>query len=184
MRSTPASRLLQPSFLTFFGRRARSALFIRRRIVSLARMNSPLSRRDFFLRSAGLLACTQLGWAASAPAAEPIIDIHQHTNYGGRRDALWKQIGLARTHEQFGEQKFGVECDSAAMQKLYKLAEAYHVPILMHWQAGSYNYGLERFHVMLAKYPKVNFIGHAQTWWANIDQANVDNPKALYPKGK
>jgi predicted TIM-barrel fold metal-dependent hydrolase len=83
-----------------------------------------------------------------------------------------------------GEQKFGVECDSAASQKLYKLAEAYRVPILMHWQAGSYNYGFERFHTMLEKYPKVNFIGHAQTWWANIDRANVDNPKALYPKGK
>ena len=36
------------------------------------------------------------------------------------------------------------------------LAEAYRVPILMHWQAGSYNYGFDRFHRMLEKYPKVN----------------------------
>jgi predicted TIM-barrel fold metal-dependent hydrolase len=54
----------------------------------------------------------------------------------------------------------------------------------MHWQVGSYNHGFDRFHTMLAKYPKVNFIGHAQTWWANIDQAYVNDPKNLYPKGK
>jgi predicted TIM-barrel fold metal-dependent hydrolase len=83
-----------------------------------------------------------------------------------------------------GEQKFGVQCDSPEMQKLYELAAAYNVPILMHWQVGSYNHGFDRFHRMLAKYPKVNFIGHAQTWWANIDQANVNDAKSLYPKGK
>lgn len=225
-----------------------------------------LSRRDFLVSSAAALALAPLARAAINPA-EPIIDIHQHTNYGGRRDAAWKQIFPARSHEELrahqramgvtktillpagrevlqesthqgrsnglegtvsgnddvvalarqfpdefvfganevsdladapsvvekylklgavviGEQKFGVECDSAAMQKLYALAEAYRVPILMHWQAGSYNYGFDRFHVMLKKYPRVNFIGHAQTWWANIDRANRDDPKALYPKGK
>ena len=232
---------------------------------------SPLSRRNFLVSAATAVLATRLATRAPAAdaAAEPIIDIHQHTNYGGKREAsaIWKQITAARTdteliahqralgatktillpsgrpvfrastHEGRGnglestctsnedclkiarelpqefafaanevpdlddgpqviekylklgacciaEQKFGVECDSAEMQKLYKLAEAYRVPILMHWQAGSYNYGFDRFHTMLKKYPKVNFIGHAQTWWANIDKANVDNPKALYPKGK
>jgi predicted TIM-barrel fold metal-dependent hydrolase len=225
----------------------------------------PLSRREFLLSSAAAIATAPI--AFSAPAAEPIIDIHQHTNYGGRRDAAYKQIMAARSHEALiahqramgitktillpagrpvisaatlngrangldgtvtgnddamslakkypnefafganevsdladapqviekylklgavviGEQKFGVQCDSAEMQKLYKLAEAYSVPILMHWQVGSYNHGFDRFHTMLAKYPKVNFIGHAQTWWANIDKANVNNAKSLYPKGK
>lgn len=231
-------------------------------------MNSPLSltRRDFLVRSAAALAVAPLARAA-VNSAEPIIDIHQHTNYGGRRDSAWRQIFPARSHDELrahqramgvtttillpagreilresthqgrsnglegtvsgnddvvalarqfpgefvfganevsdlaeapsvvekylklgaviiGEQKFGVQCDSAEIQQLYKLAEAYRVPILMHWQAGSYNYGFERFHTMLKKYPKVNFIGHAQTWWANIDQANVDDPKSLYPKGK
>ena len=82
------------------------------------------------------------------------------------------------------EQKFGVECDSAEMQALYRLAADYRVPILMHWQVKMYNYGFERFHKMLEKYPKTNFVGHAQTWWANIDQENKDNPSNLYPKGK
>ena len=225
-----------------------------------------LSRREFLISTAATLALAPLARAAE-PAAEPIIDIHQHTNYGGRRDAAYKQILPARTHADLlahqrgmgvtktillpagrpllrgstlegranglegtvsgnddamalarqypgefvfganevpdlddapqvvekylklgavviGEQKFGVECDSAEMQRLYQLAAAYRVPILMHWQAGAYNAGFDRFHTMLKKYPNVNFIGHAQTWWANIDRANVDNPKSLYPKGK
>jgi predicted TIM-barrel fold metal-dependent hydrolase len=35
---------------------------------------------------------------------------------------------------------------------------------------------------MLEKYPKVNFLGHAQTWWANIDKNNPDQ-SVMYPKG-
>jgi predicted TIM-barrel fold metal-dependent hydrolase len=231
-------------------------------------MKSPhvLTRRDFLVRSAAALATSRLAFGAAA-AAEPIIDIHQHTNYGGRRNAIFEQIAPARSDAELvahqramgvtqtillpagrpvlrssthagasnglngtvsgndavlalarqypgefvfganevsdledapqvvekylklgaciiGEQKFGVECDSAAMQKLFELAGAYYVPILMHWQMGSYNHGFDRFHVMLKKYPKVNFIGHAQTWWANIDREYKDDAKNLYPKGK
>jgi predicted TIM-barrel fold metal-dependent hydrolase len=80
------------------------------------------------------------------------------------------------------EQKFGVECDSPEMEKIYRLAEERHVPVLMHWQFERYNYGFERFHKILARYPKVNFIGHAQTWWANIDRNHSDQ-SVLYPKG-
>ena len=80
------------------------------------------------------------------------------------------------------EQKFGVECDSAEMQKIYAVAQAHAVPVLMHWQFGMYNHGFERFHKMLEKYPKVNFLGHAQTWWGNIDRNHADQ-KVLYPKG-
>ena len=81
------------------------------------------------------------------------------------------------------EQKFGVECDAPEMQRLYRLAADYHVPILMHWQHKMYNYGFERFDKMLEKHPQTIFIGHAQTWWANIDK-NHTNQAMLYPKGK
>ena len=81
-----------------------------------------------------------------------------------------------------GEQKFGVECDSPAMHAVYRLAEERRVPVLMHWQFRRYNFGFERFHRVLAKYPNVNFIGHAQTWWANIDRKHGDQ-SILYPKG-
>jgi predicted TIM-barrel fold metal-dependent hydrolase len=81
-----------------------------------------------------------------------------------------------------GEQKFGVECDSPEMQRIYRLAEAHGVPVLLHWQFKMYNHGFERFHKMLEKYSKVNFIGHAQTWWANVDKAHLDQT-VMYPKG-
>ena len=90
---------------------------------------------------------------------------------------------LKRGAVMIAEQKFGVECDSPAMQKIYLLAQAYHVPVLMHWQFQMYNYGFERFYRMLEKYPRVNFIGHAQTWWANVDLSHRDQ-SVLYPKGK
>lgn len=227
---------------------------------------STLTRREFLVRSAATVATSR--FAVSAPsAAEPIIDIHQHLNYGGTRNKIFEQVGLARnddelvahqlalgvtktillpagravlrpsTHVGFsnglngtvsgnaaalalarqypnefvfganevsdledapqeierylklgacliGEQKFGVDCDSKAMQQLYQLAKAYSVPVLIHWQIASYNHGFDRFHAMLKKYPKVNFIGHAQTWWANIDRDYQDDAKNLYPKGK
>jgi predicted TIM-barrel fold metal-dependent hydrolase len=81
-----------------------------------------------------------------------------------------------------GEQKFGVECDSAEMQRIYDVARANRVPVLMHWQFKRFNYGFERFHTVLEKYPGVTFIGHAQTWWANIDRNHADQ-SVLYPKG-
>ena len=80
------------------------------------------------------------------------------------------------------EQKFGVECDAPAMEKIYQLARAYKVPVLMHWQFEMYNYGFERFDKMLEKYPTVNFLGHAQTWWGNIDRNHADQ-RVMYPKG-
>jgi predicted TIM-barrel fold metal-dependent hydrolase len=89
---------------------------------------------------------------------------------------------LKRGAVLIGEQKFGVECDSPEMQRMYELAQSNGVPVLMHWQFQMYNYGFERFHKMLEKYPKVNFIGHAQTWWANIDRNHTDQT-VLYPKG-
>jgi predicted TIM-barrel fold metal-dependent hydrolase len=80
------------------------------------------------------------------------------------------------------EQKFGVACDAPEMQRIYRLAQVYRVPVLMHWQFQMYNYGFERFHTVLERYPSVSFVGHAQTWWANIDRRH-DDQTVLYPKG-
>ena len=227
----------------------------------LIRLNSEvfmnnLSRRGFLVSSlsAGAAALTSVTSADDAPA-EPIIDIHQHTNYRDRSSAQLiahqRAMGVTQTillpagtsvkrpstgdgihnglggvgaggnetvltmsrqypKEFFfganevtdlsearteiakyldlgaiiiGEQKFGLDCDSEASQALYALAAEYRVPILIHFQHGTYNLGFERFSKMLEKYPKTNFIGHAQTWWANIDKNHTDQ-KVLYPKGK
>ncbi len=195
-------------------------------------LDAPLFSRRTFL---GLIP------AALAQSAEPVIDIHQHTNYAGRTDqqliAHQQVMGIAKTillpagskfglaagcggndtvvalakahPKQFsffanelpdipetkavlekflnagaigiGEQKFHVECDSKAMQLVADIAKDHGVPVLMHFQYNVYNLGFERFYKMLEMYPTVNFIGHAQTWWGNIDKSH--NQSAMYPKG-
>ena len=215
------------------------------------------TRREM-LASAALLLAPRLAASdekqpPSGPA-EPIIDIHQHTNYSGRTDAQLlrhqeamgvtqtillpagtpvnrpsthdgKTNGLAAgcggmdtviniahqlpgSYRYFanevpdlpdapdvlrkylksgalgiGEQKFNVDCDGPEIAMLAEIAGEFGVPILMHFQEGMFNNGFPTFRKTLEKYPKVNFIGHAQTFWAYIDK-NYSNPKDLYPKGK
>ena len=217
-----------------------------------------ISRRDFLATSATGSAIALSGLANGADektAIEPIIDIHQHTNYRERSTeqlvAHQRTMGVTQTivlpagssvkrpstgdgihnglggvgaggnetalamSRQFpkeflpganevtdlpearkeiakyldlgaiiiGEQKFDVECDSEASQILYSLAADYGVPILLHVQHGTYTRGFERLSKLLEKFPRTTFIGHAQTWWANIDKNHLDQ-KVLYPKGK
>jgi len=217
---------------------------------------SHLSRRGFLASSVSACAMAfALRSDAADEPAEPIIDIHQHTNYRQRSNeqllAHQRAMGVTRTillpagsdvrrpstgdgRHNFlggvgaggndtvltaarqtpqaflfganevtdlpesraeiakyldlgaviiGEQKFGVECDSTESQALYRLAAEYRAPVLMHFQHGTYNLGFERLHRMLEKFPQTTFIGHAQTWWANIDRNHTDQ-KVLYPKGK
>jgi predicted TIM-barrel fold metal-dependent hydrolase len=218
----------------------------------------PLPRRRFLASTLSIGAAalsSSVHGADALAAAEPIIDIHQHTNYHDRdnsrllfhqramgvtqtillpagsmvrrpstNDGKYNGLGgakaggndtvveMARKHpgefyfganevtdlpearmeiEKYlklgaviiGEQKFSVECDSRESRLLYDLAAEYRVPILLHFQHGTYNLGFERFDKILEKHPKTNFIGHAQTWWANIDKNHTDQ-KVLYPKGK
>ena len=79
-----------------------------------------------------------------------------------------------------GEQKFPVECDSQAMQLVYSIAREFDVPVLIHFQHERYNMGIARFHAMLERFPSVNFIGHAQTWWGNIDAKH--DQAVMYPE--
>jgi len=191
-----------------------------------------LTRRTFL----GALCTTAL-----ARNPEPVIDIHQHTNYRGRTNAQLiahqRRMGItktvllpagskyglaagaggndtvvAMTHSHpgkfvffanelpdipetrqviekylkigamgIGEQKFHVECDSKYMQLVADIAKEHEVPLLMHFEYDTYNLGFEHFYRMLEKYPTVNFIGHAQTWWGNIDK-NHDQ-SVLIPEG-
>jgi uncharacterized protein len=80
-----------------------------------------------------------------------------------------------------GEQKFGIACDSPESQRLYELAAHHEVPILLHFQEGTYNSGYAKLPEMLKRHPKTIFIGHAQTVWANIDAKHTGTN--LYPKG-
>jgi predicted TIM-barrel fold metal-dependent hydrolase len=80
-----------------------------------------------------------------------------------------------------GEQKFQVDADSRAVVIVAEIAKEFSVPVLLHFQFGRYNTGIDKFHLIPERFPTVNFIGHAQTWWANID-AKADQ-SVLYPKG-
>jgi predicted TIM-barrel fold metal-dependent hydrolase len=211
-----------------------------------------MHRREFLSLTAAALAGTTIAGCAhrtskqrddsgNGSKREPIIDIHQHTDYAGRSDEklIEHQETLGVTHsillpagrwfglearigpppnaqrlakrlphrfsffsnevpyvgdarqqiERFlkagaigiGEQKFEIDCDSRWLQQAAEIAQEYGVPMLMHFQHNKYNTGIERFHKVLEKFPRVNFIGHAQTWWANIDR-NA-RQEVLYPKG-
>lgn len=78
-----------------------------------------------------------------------------------------------------GEQKFSVQADSSHVEGIAELAREFKVPVLLHFQHGMYNHGLDRFHKILEKFPDVNFIGHAQTWWGNIDKNHKQ--EVMYP---
>ena len=94
------------------------------------------------------------------------------------RPVLERYLGLGA--KGIGEQKFPVACDSEAMQLVYSIARDYQVPVLIHFQHEAYNTGIERFQTMLEKFPTVDFIGHAQTWWGNIDAKH--DQSVMYPK--
>lgn len=80
-----------------------------------------------------------------------------------------------------GEQKFAVEADSPHIDGIAALAREFRVPVLLHFEHNNYNLRFERFHKTLERHPNVNFIGHAQTWWGNIDARHVQTE--MYPKG-
>lgn len=79
-----------------------------------------------------------------------------------------------------GEQKFPVEADSKYVDLVATIAREYQVPVILHFEYKNYNLGFENFSKVLARHPKVNFIGHAQTWWGNIDKNH--NQAEMYPK--
>jgi len=81
-----------------------------------------------------------------------------------------------------GEQKFAVDCDSPAIHMVASVAEEFGVPVLLHFQHAAYNMGIERFHKVVEKHSRVSFIGHAQTWWGNIDRHH--DQAVMYPKTK
>ena len=197
--------------------------------------------------SNGRTSISRRAWlgAAAAPllgaGAEPIVDIHQHTNYSGRSDAELvrhqREMGVSRTvllpagskyglaadaggnetvvslaHQYpreyvffanelpdiaetravlekylglgaigIGEQKFPVEVDSKYIDLVAGIAQEHGVPVLLHFEYQHYNLGFERFYRVLERHPGVHFIGHAQTWWGNIDRKH--DQSVMYPKG-
>jgi predicted TIM-barrel fold metal-dependent hydrolase len=87
-----------------------------------------------------------------------------------------------------GELKFHLALDSPEMRRVYEIAADLHVPVMMHIQifphfAGElpYNTGYTEFDKMLRAYPRTNFIGHGDLFWAHIS-ADVPADRG-YPSG-
>lgn len=117
---------------------------------------------------------------AAAHSGEFFFGANEVTDLPEARNVIEKYLHAGAII--IGEQKFKVECDSPQSQILYALAAEHRVPILLHFQYESYNLGFDRFYRMLEKFPKTTFIGHAQTWWANIDRRHADQ-RVMYPTG-
>jgi predicted TIM-barrel fold metal-dependent hydrolase len=98
---------------------------------------------------------------------------------------LLRQAATAGTRG-FGEMKSQVALDSPEMQRVYDLAAEVKLPVLLHLQefsdpasVGTFNTGFERLPALLRKFPRTTFIGHANSFWANI---STDVPKNVaYP---
>ena len=87
-----------------------------------------------------------------------------------------------------GELKFHLALDSPEMRRVYDIAAELQVPVMMHIQvfphfAGElpYNTGYAQFDKMLRAYPRTNFIGHGDLFWAHIS-ADVPTDRG-YPSG-
>ena len=164
------------------------------------RSNHAISRRTF-LAAAG---------AALAHSAEPVIDIHQHTPYSGRTDEELVQhqhtMGITKTVMLPAGREGGLAAGAGGNEVVVAFCRAHpgeyvffanelpDIPetkkvIEKFLKAGAIGIGEQKFHVecdskpmqMLEKFPKVNFIGHAQTWWGNIDKNHQQS--VMYPKG-
>jgi predicted TIM-barrel fold metal-dependent hydrolase len=87
-----------------------------------------------------------------------------------------------------GELKYHLALDSPEMRRIYEVCAEMQVPVMMHIQsfphfAGElpYNTGYPQFDKLLRAYPKTNFIGHGDLFWAHIS-ADVPTDRA-YPSG-
>jgi predicted TIM-barrel fold metal-dependent hydrolase len=88
----------------------------------------------------------------------------------------------------FGEMKSRFKADGPEMLKVYALAGELGVPVTIHFGdvpqfAGdiAYNEGILRFPAVIKANPKTTFIGHADSFWANVSAEIQDT---AYPSGK
>lgn len=104
-----------------------------------------------------------------------------------REDAVvvlekWADMGVFKG---FGEQKQHIRLDDPRLEPVLAVCNTMSWPVTWHFQDGAngYNQGLEHLEVLLKKFPKVKFIGHAQTWWTHISADVPPADETLYPKG-
>ncbi len=85
----------------------------------------------------------------------------------------------------YGEQKQHVRLNDPRLERILHVCNDLAWPVTWHFQDGTkgYNQGLDHLETLLKQFPKVRFIGHAQSWWTHIS-ADVPPPEVtLYPTG-
>lgn len=87
-----------------------------------------------------------------------------------------------------GELKYHIALDSPAMHRVYDICAEMNVPVMMHIQVFPhfegevpYNTGYPQFDRVLRAFPRTNFIGHGDLFWACIS-ADVPTDRG-YPAG-
>jgi predicted TIM-barrel fold metal-dependent hydrolase len=95
---------------------------------------------------------------------------------------------IKRGAVSIGELKFHLALDSPEMRRVYDIAAELQVPVMMHIQTFPhfdgelpYNTGYTQFDKVLRAYPRTNFIGHGDLFWAHIS-ADVPTDRG-YPAG-
>lgn len=99
----------------------------------------------------------------------------------------WK----ARGFKGIGEVCATLRFDDPLMENLFRHAEALELPVTFHIaprQVGHYgildDLGLPGLEGALRKFPKLNFLGHSQPFWAEISGDVTEAIRNTYPKGK
>ena len=86
----------------------------------------------------------------------------------------------------FGEQKQHIPLNDPRLERVLGVCNDMSWPVTWHFQEGEkgYNQGIaDHLEGLLKKFPKVKFIGHAQSWWTNISAEVPPPEETLYPKG-
>ena len=117
----------------------------------------------------------------STASAAPPDRFTRFTSVDARRtDTIEVLRQAARSGTRgFGEMKSQVAVDGPEMRRVYDLAAEVGLPVLLHFQdfsdpssVGTFNFGISRFPALLKQHPRTVFVGHANSFWANIS-ANV-----------
>ncbi|MDA0745744.1 MAG: amidohydrolase family protein [bacterium] len=104
-----------------------------------------------------------------------------------RKDAVQELERRAKLgiFKGYGEQKQHIPLNHPGLERVLAFCNEIGWPVTWHFQEGEkgYNQGIGHLETLLKKFQKIKFIGHAQSWWANIG-ADVPPPEeTLYPKG-
>ena len=143
----------------------------------------------------GVRACVLLARDTSGPAVRQISAAHPNrfawsaaANIAAPDAAARLTAAVKDGACAFGEMKFHLPADAPEFQRIYALAGDLSVPMLVHFQEvphypgeGVWATGFKQFEAMLKKFPRTQFIGHADAFWANVDAKYAE--QEAYPTG-